>query len=123
MLALPVITWVRLLVWLDIGMIIYWFYGRSSSPLANKAEAARRTGGQSLANLVTVLGALTLFNGAAMTILAYMTEFGITTETTAKWHEIGVTPEQADVVGLYILGAGLVLFILGKVMTKSTGEK
>ena len=122
MLALPVITWVRFLVWLDLGMIIYWFYGRISSPLVNKAESARRTGGQSLANLLTVLGALTLFNGAAMTILAYMTEFGITTETTAKWHEIGVTPEQADLVGLYILGAGLVLFILGKILTKSTGE-
>ncbi len=123
MLALPVVTWVRFLVWLDIGMIIYWFYGRRSSPLVNKAEAARRTGAQNAANLVTVLGALTLFNGAAMTILAYMTEFGITTEVTAKWHEIGVTPEQADTVGLYILGAGLVLFILGKVLTKSSGEK
>ena len=122
MLALPVVTWVRFLVWLDLGMIIYWFYGRTSSPLANKAEAARRTGGQHLANFLTMFGALTLFNGAAMTILAYMTEFGITTEATAKWHEIGVTPEQADTVGLYILGAGLVVFILGKVLTKSTGE-
>ncbi|HEX7778617.1 MAG TPA: amino acid permease, partial [Vicinamibacterales bacterium] len=73
MLALPVITWVRFLVWLDIGMIIYWFYGRRSSPLVNKAEAARRTGGQHLANFLTVTGALVLFNGAAMTILAYMT--------------------------------------------------
>jgi APA family basic amino acid/polyamine antiporter len=122
MLALPVITWVRFLVWLDLGMVIYWFYGRRSSPLVNKAEAARRTGGQHLANFLTVFGGLTLFNGAAMTILAYMTEFGITTEATAKWHEIGVTPEQADSVGLYILGAGLVLFVLGKVLTKSTGE-
>jgi APA family basic amino acid/polyamine antiporter len=123
MLALPVITWVRFLVWLDIGMVIYWFYGRRSSPLVNQAEAARRTGAQQFANFTTVLGALTLFNGAAMTILAYMTEFGITTETTAKWHEIGVTPDQADTLGLYILGAGIVLFILGKVLTKSTGER
>ena len=122
MLALPVITWVRVLVWLDLGMMIYWFYGRRSSPLVNKAEAARRTGGQKFANFVTVFGALTLFNGVAMTILAYMTEFGITTETTAKWHEINVTPEEADMVGLYILGIGLVLFVLGKVLTKSTGE-
>jgi basic amino acid/polyamine antiporter, APA family len=122
MLALPVITWVRFLVWLDLGMIIYWFYGRRSSPLVNKAEAARRTGAQHFANFVTVFGALTLFNGIAMTILAYMTVFGITTETTAKWHEINVTPEQADVVGFYILGTGLALFILGKVLTKATGE-
>ena len=30
--------------------------------------------------------------------------------------------EQADVVGFYILGTGLALFILGKVLTKATGE-
>ncbi|HEX7778618.1 MAG TPA: hypothetical protein VF424_05240 [Vicinamibacterales bacterium] len=47
----------------------------------------------------------------------------MTTETTAKWHEIHVTTEQADSVGLYILGIGLVLFVLGKVLTKTTGEK
>ena len=35
MLSLPVITWVRFLVWLDIGFIIYWFYGRTHSPLAD----------------------------------------------------------------------------------------
>ena len=34
-------TWVRFLGWLDIGMVIYWFYGRTHSPLVNRAEAAR----------------------------------------------------------------------------------
>src|SRR5687768_4411447 len=43
MLSLPVITWVRFLVWLDIGLIIYWFYGRLHSPLVNQEEARRRT--------------------------------------------------------------------------------
>ena len=38
MLSLPVLTWVRFLVWLDIGMVIYWFYGRTHSPLVNQAE-------------------------------------------------------------------------------------
>ena len=33
-----------------------------------------------------------------------MTEFGVTTETTAKWVEIGVTPEGADTLGLQVLG-------------------
>ena len=41
MLSLPVLTWVRFLVWLDIGMIIYWFYGRTHSPLVNQAESQR----------------------------------------------------------------------------------
>jgi hypothetical protein len=58
-----------------------------------------------------------------MTILAYMTEFGLTTETTTKWHEIGVTPEQADVVGLSILGISLVLFILGRIGGRATRGK
>ena len=42
-----VLTWVRFLVWLDIGMVIYWFYGRTHSPLVNKQEAAGRTPMQS----------------------------------------------------------------------------
>ncbi len=43
MVSLTVMTWVRFLVWLDLGMVIYWFYGRTHSPLANQAEAAART--------------------------------------------------------------------------------
>ena len=38
MLSLPVITWVRFLGWLNLGMVIYWFYGRKHSPLADAAE-------------------------------------------------------------------------------------
>ena len=43
MASLPVITWVRFLVWLDLGMLIYWFYGRTHSPLVNKPEAQARS--------------------------------------------------------------------------------
>ena len=46
MVSLSVMTWVRLLVWLDIGMLIYWFYGRTHSPLADPREAAARSGGE-----------------------------------------------------------------------------
>jgi len=123
MLALPVITWVRFLVWLNIGMLIYWFYGRWNSPLVDRAEAARRTAAQHLANFTTVLGGLVLFNGLAMTLLGFMTEFGLTTETTAKWHEIGVTPDQADTLGLWILAVGAGLAVAGHLLAKITGEK
>src|SRR5436190_7470853 len=51
MVSLSVMTWVRFLGWLDIGLVIYWFYGRTHSPLADKAEQARRTAGENLANL------------------------------------------------------------------------
>jgi APA family basic amino acid/polyamine antiporter len=123
MLSLPVITWVRFLVWLDLGLIIYWVYGRTHSTLANAAEQAKRTGMQALANFITAFGALALFNGFAMAILGFFTEWGITNETTAKWHEIGVTHEQADIFGLKVLGVSLVVFIIGRVLSKTSGEK
>jgi APA family basic amino acid/polyamine antiporter len=119
MLSLPVITWVRFLVWLDIGIFIYWSYGRRHSPLANRIELATRSAAEGFGNLVTMLGALALFNGFFVTILAYMTEFGVTTETTAKWHEIGVTPEGADTVGLQVLVVGVVLFVLGRLVART----
>ena len=50
-----------------------------------------------------------------MTLLAYMTEFGVTTEVTAKWNEIGVTPEAADGVGLAVLAVGAVVWGIGRV--------
>jgi APA family basic amino acid/polyamine antiporter len=119
MLSLPVITWIRFLGWLNIGMVIYWFYGRTHSPLADKAEAARRTRLESIGNFVIVAGGLLLFNGFFMALLGLMTMFGITTETTAKWHEIGVTAEESDVVGLWVLGVGAAVFMLGRVMAKA----
>ena len=51
MVSLSVMTWVRFLVWLDLGMIIYWFYGRTHSPLVNRAEATRPHGVEELGEL------------------------------------------------------------------------
>ena len=121
MLNLPILTWVRFLVWLDLGMIIYWFYGRTHSPLVNKAEASRRTPFQGAANFVYIAGILAIFNFACVTALAYMTEFGITTETIAKWHEIGVTPEAADAFALRWLAVSVVVFLAGFGMRKASG--
>ena len=119
MIALTVMTWVRFLVWLDLGMMIYWFSGRTHSPLADKQEQAAQGGAERAGNVVTMLGALGLFNGFFMTVLGFMTELGITTEATTKWHEIHVTPHQADTVGLAVLGVGAVLFFAGRVLAKS----
>jgi basic amino acid/polyamine antiporter, APA family len=123
MLSLPVLTWVRFLVWLDIGLMIYWFYGRSHSPLADAEEARRRTPMQSLANFVLVFGALGLFNGVCMFLLGLLTELGVTNETTAKWSELNVTAEAADTFGLQVLGIGLAVFALGWILSKVAAEK
>lgn len=123
MLSLPVLTWVRFLVWLDLGMVIYWFYGRTHSPLVNAAEASARTPMQSLGNFINTLGLLLIFNAACMVILGYMTEFGITNETTAKWHEIGVTADEADTFGLQMLAVSIAVWAVGFAVTKASGEK
>ena len=135
MVSLSVMTWVRLLVWLDIGMLIYWFYGRTHSPLASLTEAAARTGGEAFANFLKIAGYLLLFNGGAITLLALLTEWGVTTEALARWSEldalisrvgIRVTPEIADRFGLTIVGIGLGVaaagWVIGRLAGASTGK-
>jgi APA family basic amino acid/polyamine antiporter len=133
MLSLPVITWVRFLLWLNIGFVIYWFYGRTHSPLSDAQERQQRTGLQTLSNFVTVFGLLGLFNGICMFLLGLLTEIGVTNETTAKWSELNsltepylgvhVSAENADTFGLQVLIVGIAVFILGKVLQKVSGEK
>ena len=132
MVSLSVMTWVRFLGWLDIGMIIYWFYGRTHSPLVNQAEAAARSGSENLANFLKVLGYMLLFNGFCITLLAYLTILNVTNETLAKWSELDgvlsyvgmhINPEIADRFGLKILVAGAVVTIIGHVLGRSAGKR
>src|SRR3954451_9895328 len=125
MVSLSVMTWVRFLGWLDIGLVIYWFYGRTHSPLVNKVEQSRRSAGENLANLLKVAGYLILFNGFCITLLAFLTIWGVTTETQAKWAELDVllnylgmhvNPEIADAFGLKILGLGAIVTAAGLVL-------
>jgi basic amino acid/polyamine antiporter, APA family len=122
MVSLSVMTWVRFLGWLDVGMVIYWFYGRTHSPLVDRAEAARRTGVESLANFLKVAGCMLLFNGFCITLLAFLTIWGVTTEVQAKWAELDgvlsyvgmhINPEIADAFGLKILGLGALVSVVG----------
>jgi amino acid transporter len=127
MIALTVMTWVRFLVWLDLGMIIYWFYGRTHSQLANHAEAAARSSLENFANFLKVAGYMLIFS---ITVLGLMTEWGVTTEELAKWHELDavltrwfglhINPEIADAFGLKILATGLVTVVLGFVLGRSS---
>jgi APA family basic amino acid/polyamine antiporter len=122
MVSLSVMTWVRFLGWLDVGMIIYWFYGRTHSPLVDRAESAARTGTQSLANFLKMAGYMLLFNGFCITLLAFLTIWGVTNEELAKWSELDgvlsyvgmhVNPEIADAFGLKILALGAVVTVVG----------
>ena len=124
-------TWVRLLVWLDLGMLIYWFYGRTHSPLADPREAAARSAGESFGNTLKISGYLLLFNGMAILVLALLTEWNVTNETLARWHEldaltsrvgIRVTPEIADRFGLNIIAIGAAITAVGFLVARTTGR-
>ena len=131
MLSLSIMTWVRFLGWLDIGMIIYWFYGRTHSPLVDKAEAAARSAAENVGNFLKIAGYLLLFNGFCMVLLAFMTQWGLMKEELAKWHELDerlsalgmhINPEIADAFGLKIILAGAVAVALGFVLARSSSK-
>ena len=113
-------------------MIIYWTYGRVHSPLVDRAEASARSAAEGFANLCKILGFMLLFNGFAITLLAYLTEFGVTNETLAKWSELDavlqyvgmhINPEIADAFGWKILLGGAVLTALGFVLARSSSKR
>jgi basic amino acid/polyamine antiporter, APA family len=132
MVSLSVMTWVRFLGWLDIGMVIYWFYGRTHSPLVDAREAAARTGAENLSNFLKMLGYMLLFNGFCITLLAYLTILNVTNETLAKWSELDavlsrigghINPEIADAFGLKILLLGIVVTAVGYLLGRSSGKR
>jgi basic amino acid/polyamine antiporter, APA family len=130
MVNLTVMTWVRFLVWLDLGMVIYWFYGRTHSQLASAAEAAARTGAESLGNFLKMAGYMLIFNGFCIALLGVLTEWGALSEELAKWDELDtlltnwfglhINPQIADAFGLKILAIGLVATVVGFVLTRSS---
>jgi hypothetical protein len=119
-------------VWLDLGMLIYWFYGRTHSPLVDIAERRARSGVENFANFLKIAGYMLLFNGFCITLLALLTEWGVTKEELAKWHELDavlsrigmhISPEIADAFGLRILIIGAIVLVVGLVVGRSSTKR
>jgi hypothetical protein len=76
-------------------------------------------------------GYMLIFNGFCITLLGLLTEWGITTEELAKWHEVDalisrvglhINPEIADTTGLQILVLGVLLAGAGFLLTRGSGQ-
>jgi len=46
MAGLPITNWIRFVVWLILGLFVYYFYSRHHSELARDDAAARLAGGE-----------------------------------------------------------------------------
>ena len=78
-----------------------------------------------------ISGYLLLFNGVAILLLALLTEWNVTNETLARWHEldaltsrvgIRVTPEIADRFGLNIIAIGVAVTAAGFLVSRTAGK-
>lgn len=90
MYSLPVITWIRFLIWLDVGLVIYFFYGHSHSRIVTEKE---RVGHVTPRYLLKFFGVAVLLNAFLFGLLALLTLAGVAAEKT--WAEVGMEPHGA----------------------------
>jgi APA family basic amino acid/polyamine antiporter len=107
MYSLPVLTWLRFLVWLNIGLFIYYFYGRIHSKLTTGKAAARF----SKSNFTKFLGVLTFLNGFLFGVLSVLALLGATARSS--WAEVNLQPQHSLGVCLAAITVGVVLWGAG----------
>ena len=113
MYSLPVLTWIRFLVWLDIGLMIYYFYGRTHSRLTRKSGVVVD---KSLKHFLAFFGVAIFFNGLIFGILSVLTLTGVTSEKT--WSQVNFEPHHLLIVCAITAAIGLVLYGASKTMNK-----
>ena len=89
MVSLSVMTWVRFLVLArhrDDDLLVLRPHAQPAGRTARRARA--RTARENLANFLKMAGYMLLFNGFCITLLAFLTDWGVTTEELAKWREL-----------------------------------
>jgi hypothetical protein len=123
---MPIVTVLRLLVVLDAGVLIYWFYGRAGRNVPGRTVS--RTPLRSLAEVMKVSGVLLIITALWLTILAGLTQFGMTRATTADWNALAasgfrVTPDRPITLGASGLVVAAAVWMVGFGLAKASGER
>lgn len=122
MYGLPVKTWIRFLVWLDVGMLIYYFYGRSHSRLAAERKGEQKT---TVKYFVKFFSVLTVINGALFGLLSLIVtlqiKYTIGIGDVKSWQTMNMDPVKSLVYSGIVFVVGLAAWFFTK--GKESGEK
>jgi len=122
-----IVSVVALLVALDAGVLIYWFHVRPRRGVP-PGRPVPRTSMRALADVISVTGVLLIVSALWITILGVLTQFGITSETTADWRALAasgfqVRPDQPVSFGARGLVVAAAVWVVGFGLAKASGEK
>jgi APA family basic amino acid/polyamine antiporter len=115
MYSLPVLTWIRFVLWLDIGIIIYYFYGRLHSRLAKKHNIIAN---KSFGHFSNFFGIIIACNGLLFGLLSVFAKIGLTGIKT--WEELHFTPDQFLLYSGIAIVVGIVLYVIAKFLNSRT---
>jgi hypothetical protein len=124
---LPAVAVVLSLAALDLGLLIYWFYVRAELDVSPGQRVAR-TPMRRLARVLSAVGVVLIVNALWLTILGFLTESGITNESTANWSGLAamglqVSADRPSAFGARCLVVAAAVWAVGFGLAKASGEK
>lgn len=117
MYSLPVLTWIRFLGWLDLGLFIYYFYSRTHSRLAQKANIETAFHWR---DMIEFFGIFAFINGFLFGLLSLLAKTGLI--SMKSWDEINLNPDHTLPVCMLLLVIGTVMFLSGRMSGKTKAE-
>ena len=124
---MPVVAVVWVIAAVDAGVLIYWFYFRRRRRV-RPAWRESRTPLRSLADVMLAAGVVLFASALWLTVLAALTQFGLTDPMTADWSALAATgflvkPDQPIVFGARSLVVAAAVWVVGFGLAKASGER
>ena len=124
---ISILAVMQLLIVLDAGALIYWFYFRRRRAV-RPAWRESRTPLRSLADVMLAAGVVLLLSALWLTMLGALTQFGLIDATTANWSALAVSgfvvqPDQPVAFGARSLLVAAAVWVVGFGLAKASGER